>query len=92
MHTRRQTWSQLTGAKDIAVGVKFLAHYHIKIKNKNKNKKKLHISYTVNTECRSKDSQNTHARTRSILFSFFVGFFFTQTHIHASTHESQRDN
>lgn len=29
-HVHTNTWSQLTGAKDIAVGVKFLALYHIK--------------------------------------------------------------
>lgn len=31
MHTHTNTWSQLTGAKDIAVGSQVLARYHVQI-------------------------------------------------------------
>lgn len=41
-HMHTNTWSQLTGAKDIAVGSQVLARYHVQIHT---HTQKIHISH-----------------------------------------------
>lgn len=63
MHTHTNTWSQLTGAKDIAVGSQVLARYHVQIHTHTHTHKNTNFSLLKNAK-KSEFTNVQHARTR----------------------------
>lgn len=62
MHTHTNTWSQLTGAKDIAVGSQVLARYHVQIHTHTHTQKYKFLTVKECQKNQSLQTCNMHAR------------------------------